>query len=239
GEFLNRGGRFSHAGQGQTRLRVDGLLDNDHGWLASKAASLSISAARLTNHDGDLMQAGNGTLELSFVNRGTAGAVFHVYDRLHLDRVPRRYTVEAGKRLRDQWLLEESGGEYDLWVLGPNGFHRHLRGRAEAGMPEVALQYLPQAGRLRLTLHNPGTAPHLYTISDTVYGQAPAREELLAGQSRFDLEIDISRQGHWYDLTIEATGLDGWSRRCAGRMETGAPSISDPAMGGPVRLQQA
>ncbi|OZI39210.1 phospholipase C, phosphocholine-specific [Bordetella genomosp. 1] len=184
-------------------------------------------------------QAGNGTLELSFVNRGTAGAVFHVYDRLHLDRVPRRYTVEAGKRLRDQWLLEESGGEYDLWVLGPNGFHRHLRGRAEAGMPEVTLQYLPQAGRLRLTLHNPGTAPHLYTISDTVYGQAPAREELLAGQSRFDLEIDISRQGHWYDLTIEATGLDGWSRRCAGRMETGAPSISDPAMGGPVRLQRA
>lgn len=65
GEFLNRGGRFSHAGQGQTRLRVDGLLDNDRGWLASNAASLSISAARLTNHDGDLMHPGNGTLAIS------------------------------------------------------------------------------------------------------------------------------------------------------------------------------
>ena len=34
--------------------------------------------------------ATNRALRLIFSNTGTAAAVFHVYDRLHLDRVPRR-----------------------------------------------------------------------------------------------------------------------------------------------------
>ena len=44
-------------------------------------------------------------LTLTFNNTGAVGAVFHVYDRLHLDRIPRRYTVEAGKVIPDDWLL--------------------------------------------------------------------------------------------------------------------------------------
>ena len=38
---------------------------------------------------------------LRFENTGSAAAVFHVYDRLHLDRLPRRYTVEPHKQLTD------------------------------------------------------------------------------------------------------------------------------------------
>ena len=38
----------------------------------------------------------DGALSLEFRNEGRAGAVFHVYDQLHLERIPRRYTVEAG-----------------------------------------------------------------------------------------------------------------------------------------------
>ena len=34
---------------------------------------------------------------------GAVAAVFHVYDRKHLDRIPRRYTVEAGKQLTGAW----------------------------------------------------------------------------------------------------------------------------------------
>ena len=47
--------------------------------------------------------ATNRALRLIFSNTGTAAAVFHVYDRLHLDRVPRRYAVEPGKMLDDTW----------------------------------------------------------------------------------------------------------------------------------------
>ncbi len=35
-------------------------------------------------------------ISLTFVNSGTQGVVFHVYDQLHLNLIPRRYTVEAG-----------------------------------------------------------------------------------------------------------------------------------------------
>ncbi|WP_201524045.1 phospholipase domain-containing protein, partial [Klebsiella pneumoniae] len=47
--------------------------------------------------------ATNRALRLIFSNTGTAASVFHVYDRLHLDRVPRRYAVEPGKMVDDTW----------------------------------------------------------------------------------------------------------------------------------------
>ena len=40
----------------------------------------------------------------------------------------------------------------------------------------------------------------------------------------------------WYDLTARLEGEAGWLRRLAGRVETGADSISDPWMGGAARL---
>lgn len=58
-------------------------------------------------------------VELEFINEGQAGAVFHVYDRLNLNRVPRRYTIEAGKRLRDTWAVK---GPMTCGYLGPMAF---------------------------------------------------------------------------------------------------------------------
>ncbi|KAB0475742.1 phospholipase domain-containing protein, partial [Pseudomonas vancouverensis] len=66
------------------------------------------------------------TVKLMFSNTGTHAAVFHVYDKLNLDAIPRRYMVEAGKQLDDIWLSKDN--QYDLWVLGPNGFHRSFGG---------------------------------------------------------------------------------------------------------------
>ena len=57
-----------------------------------------------------------------------AAAVLHVYDRLRLDAVPRRYTLLPGRPLRERWPLDAQG-RYDLWLLGPNGFHRHFQER--------------------------------------------------------------------------------------------------------------
>ena len=38
-------------------------------------------------------------------------SVFHVYDKLHLDRIPRRYTVEPGKQLEGRWDAAADGGK--------------------------------------------------------------------------------------------------------------------------------
>ena len=40
---------------------------------------------------------------------------------------------------------------------------------------------------------------------------------------------NIRASGHWYDFTLRVPQLPGFSRRFAGRMETGAPSTTDPA----------
>ncbi|MDA0811404.1 MAG: phospholipase C, phosphocholine-specific [Verrucomicrobia bacterium] len=58
-----------------------------------------------------------------------AGAPFHVYAPGAAKA--RAYSVKPGDRLEDAWALSEfPGGIYDIRVLGPNGFHRVLRGDA-------------------------------------------------------------------------------------------------------------
>ena len=41
------------------------------------------------------------------------------------------------------------------------------------------------------------------------------------------LHWDLAGSGRWYDFTVTADNLE---RRFAGRVETGKPSVSDPAM---------
>ena len=71
-------------------------------------------------HTSGRAQPGTSAMWLVFANTGSAAAVFHVYDRLHLDRLPRRYAVEPGKQLEGSWDAAADGGKYDLWVMGPN-----------------------------------------------------------------------------------------------------------------------
>ena len=63
-----------------------------------------------------------------FPKMSVPASVFHVYDKLHLDRIPRRYTVEPGKQLEGRWDAAADGSKYDLWVMGHNGFLRHFAG---------------------------------------------------------------------------------------------------------------
>ncbi|MEX0634090.1 DUF756 domain-containing protein [Serratia ureilytica] len=48
---------------------------------------------------------------------------------------PAPFTVEAGKRSATTGWREN---EYHLWLLGPNGFHRELRGALSRPQPEGA-----------------------------------------------------------------------------------------------------
>ena len=160
--------------------------------------------------------------------------MLHVYDRLHLERGPRRYTVEAGKRLDGIWDTATDDGRYDLWVLGPNGFHRHFAGRLAAGAqaaPDIQASYDAPGARLRLTLTNPGKRAVEFHIADAAYGQRAQTRRV----PRRHVAMRLGRRppGGWYDcaITLTDTPAATFLRRLAGRLETGKPSTSDPAMG--------
>jgi len=164
----------------------------------------------------------DGAMTLTFANSGASAAVLHVYDRLKLEAIPRRYTVGPGASLTDSW----AAGAHDLWVLGPNGFHRRLVGE-DAGVEVAAAT--GKAGAIVLTLTNTGQAPRTVAIA----GEKPWRATVPAGATREHIFPTI--QG-WYDLTVRVEGQPTWLRRLAGRVETGRPSISDPLMGGAARM---
>lgn len=176
-------------------------------------------------------------LELSFINSGRAGAVFQVYDRLHLDRIPRRYTVEPGKQLSASWSLADQGGAYDLWLLGPNGFHRHFTGRldrlavARQAAPEIDLEYHPAGAELSARLRNTGSAACTFELRANAYFRPEALRHRLAAQQEVVQTWQLKASGCWYDFTLLVKELPGFSRRFAGRMETGAHAISDPQQG--------
>lgn len=49
----------------------------------------------------------------------------------------------------------------------------------------------------------------------------------------------LDESGHWDDFTVRVAELPAFTRRFAGRVETGDHGISDPAMAGPVVSEQA
>jgi phospholipase C len=180
-----------------------------------------------------------GQVELTFDNAGEAGAVLHVYDRLALDQVPRRYTVEAGKQLKGRWT---TASLYDLWILGPNGFHRHVAGdvrrAGNAAAPEMILRADRKAGELVVELVNDGAQPCTFKLAANKYYDARPVEVRVVARSRSTVRLSLASSHHWYDYSLRVNGLPGWLRRFAGHLENGLPSISDPAMQGPARLDQ-
>jgi phospholipase C len=170
----------------------------------------------------------NGSLALSFRNEGAAGAVFHVYDRLHLDRIPHRYTVEAGRSLTDRWKTD-GGQAYDLWVLGPNGFVREFAGHSDMSGIDVTLAYHPVQRSIELQVTNRNERPVSLSLESRVYAPIAKRTIAVFAYGVTPLTWDVSKSGNWYDLTLQAER--GFIRRFAGRLETGRNGISDPAIG--------
>src|SRR5579862_1436479 len=168
-------------------------------------------------------------ITLTFGNTGEAGAVFHVYDRRHLDRIPRRYTVEAAKTLADDWQLQADGGVYDLWVCGPNGFLREFRGtlpHAIHAVHDVRLEYDKENLSIRLVATGEGHGEATLVVHANAYRHdGPWKLQVPPGQ-RVVCEWSPIASHRWYDLTVTGEHFE-W--RFAGRMETGADGCSDPA----------
>jgi phospholipase C len=178
---------------------------------------------------------GNGDVMLLFSNTGAQGVVFHVYDKLHLDRIPRRYTVEAGKNLNDVWnVAADDGGNYDLWVYGPNGFLRAFQGDTavpNSGVlqfrPEIQVCYSPSDSKIVLKARAAASLSGRLTITANAYrNDGPWGLDIISRGTNM-LEWSLSASGNWYDFSV--SGLN-FMRRFAGRMETCMDGTSDPAM---------
>ena len=167
-------------------------------------------------------------IALTFRNEGRAGAVFHVYDKNHLDRLPRRYSVEAGKAIDDRWTGD---GAFDLWVLGPNGFVRGFKGdlAGAARAPRFIARYDAKTQALRIDLHNGSAAAARMTLGRDAYDMAAERVIDLAANARASLRRPATTSMGWYDLTASVAGLE---IRLAGRIENGRDGISDPLAAG-------
>jgi phospholipase C len=177
----------------------------------------------------------DGRVRLQFNNTGAKGAVFHVYDKRHLDRIPRRYTVEADKSLSDDaWeTLVADGGLYDLWVCSTNGFLRTFKGDAgiQGARPELCVRLHPRRMEIEAALSNDGTQPVTVTIVANAYRlrhQDHQSSFVVAPHGTVERTWSLDFTGGWYDFTVTAGAFE---RRFAGRMETGKDSVSDPAMG--------
>jgi phospholipase C len=175
----------------------------------------------------------SGLITLIFSNTGTQGAVFHVYDKLHLDRIPRRYTVEAGKTLSDVWNAAASdAGQYNLWVYSSNGFVRAFQGATPSASvaafaPEARICYEPCAGEIHLSLQNNTSLAGTVTVQANTYRADGPWTIAIPKNSIRTLNWNMKASGYWYDFTATAPAFQ---RRFAGRIETGQDGISDPAM---------
>ncbi len=161
-----------------------------------------------------------GDIALTFhVMRG-AGAVFHVYDRLALERLPRRYTVEAGKQLTGIWQGVGDEAAYDLWILGPNGFHRHYAGTRSDTALSARLRWQFDARKRSVVLETGGTDGLVVTPN----AYHPHHREWRSGQRRHAWSVE--KTAGWYDLTLTAPEEPGFTRRIAGRVESGDAALS-------------
>ncbi len=173
-----------------------------------------------------VVDRGRGVLRLTFVNRGAAGAAFNLY-RAGGD--PRFYTVEAGRELAD--ALPTGAAPYDVSIFGPNGFLRRFRGGPAGGAVEVEAAHDRRGARLALTLRNTGDAAVVLTVRPGDYPAGGSRRHRLApGQAARDL-WSLDPAAPWYDLTVTSDADPAFLRRLAGHLETGRPSLTDPAIG--------
>lgn len=179
-------------------------------------------------------QLQGGSYALTFANTGTQGAHFWVHTG-DPAAAPRRYTIEAGKQATDTWPLDANGG-YLLSVFGPNGYFRRFGGSAAsdaAAKQELTACYDVANGHVYVTLTNAGSQDLTVTAADVAYGQ-PARTLTVPAGKSIEAHWDLSCSSRWYDLRFTVAGNASWQRRIAGHVETGRPSIIDPAATAPV-----
>jgi phospholipase C len=174
--------------------------------------------ARPTPYDLDVREfQTRGAITVDLDNRGRRGVQLQAR-LIEPAGAPHSYTVGAGDELRATWPVT---GEYDIHLHGPNGFFRRYAGDIGTDRVRVALTRVGRTQQLSLAVEAPRG---IEVTLENAYG-----DRTTAG--RRPVTIDTTATGGWYDLTVVA-GDTSFLRAFAGHLETGRPSMSEPALGG-------
>lgn len=167
---------------------------------------------------------------LQFENFGTVGACFYVYQD-HSHEKPRRYTVGAGSTLQDCWKIPLND-LVKFTVIGPNGFARYFHRNGQTSVL-VSTTENAATGTLSVTLANRTKRLQSISIRDNAYGQ-PIQAVKLAAGAIVSKTLDLAKSKHWYDISVKNHMEPYTENRFAGHVETGRPSLTDPALHKPV-----
>lgn len=232
-------GRRNRAEADQLRKDQSQLSQIEIPWdtqLPSQQGGVRISKALPYELHTSARCSENGSVQLIFSNTGQKAAVFHVYNVLDLDAIPRRYIVEVDKQLEDIWInKDQNSGAYDLWVLGPNGFHRHFKGDTKQLSilkikPEIRVCYDIANGNVYLEMMNNGEKAVEYKIRPVAYRTDAEIKFSVQPNQTISHHWDLQESWHWYDFELTNTQDSSFYRRFAGRIETGKDTVSDPAV---------
>ena len=150
-----------------------------------------------------------------------------------------QYAVAAGDFLTDAWPLSSfENGNYHLCIYGPNGFFRKFTGDKNDPLLQIDCDY--QRGRLfknnlsgnvELKIKNTSASQsYPLEIIDQSYGNQPIHK-IIDPSGEETIVLDLKRSFGWYDFMVRIKGSTVFSKRFAGKVETGKESFSDPAMG--------
>jgi phospholipase C len=174
----------------------------------------------------------------------SAGAPFNVYLRNLKEGtgpagglIAATYAVKPGDSLTQRYptsVFADMG--YAIEVHGPNGFYRAFNGRADSTHVEAQTIYERSGneltGNVVVRLRNTAGKAIDIEVRDNAYKKTTVTMRVEAGQE-IPVTLQLERSHGWYDFTLKASGSEA-EARYAGRVETGRPTLSDPAMGGIV-----
>ena len=174
--------------------------------------------------DGQVSASG---VQLFFRNTGKAAAVFQVRPG-DGKTGPWTYTVGAGDTASDGFGT--SGGSYHFRVYGPNGFLRTFAGRVAAGSANLAVNniYDKKSGAIAVMIQNLSSSATNVSVLDAYSGQT--QTYLLQPQQTVTYANPLRASFGWYDLTVSVGSDPSFERQLAGHVETGSPSVTDPAI---------
>jgi phospholipase C len=121
-------------------------------------------------------------------------------------------------------------------VYGPNGFLYEINGTQPTSsttvLPEVTATVDAAGGRVVLTLTNTGSAACTFTvaINNTAYSKATPHTFKVSADTSTTSAWDVTQSAYWYDLVVTVDADAAFRRRFAGHVETGATSMTDPAI---------
>lgn len=149
------------------------------------------------------------------------------------------FAAVAGDTLTYNWPVSGfENGKYHLRVDGPNGYYREFIGSANNPDLGISCVYEMVNGKptgnviLKIASGN-SSKPHTVVIKDLGYRKNDLKKEIPAGSTQ-EIVLDLKQTHGWYDFSLKLEGENSFEQRYAGRVETGAASFTDPAMGGIV-----